>query len=86
MTPSGKPGGVLHPEAENWFNGGGAGWKIRTNTHLAKQRPVIYLVSIPHFPQTGTLRHGVQQIVSVLGSIRAEDSFRLDSLSRIPVI
>lgn len=57
--PSGKSGGVLHPEAENWFNGGGLDWKIRTNTHITKQRPGIYFVSIHHFPQTGNIRHGV---------------------------
>lgn len=82
VTASGKPG-VLHPEAENWFAGGGADWKIRTNTHITKQKPALYLVSIPHFLQTGNIRHGVQQSFSVLWSIRAEDSFRLDFLNRI---
>lgn len=73
------------------FMGGGVDWKIRTNTHTTKQRPGIDLFSIGIFFKQAILdmeyiQLHVQQSFSVLCSIRAEDSFRLDFLNRIPVI
>lgn len=77
--PSGKPGEVLHPEVGNWFSGGGVDWKKQTLIRPNKGQ-LFMLSTFLIF-----IKQGMEYMqLSVPWSIRAQGSFWLDFLNRIP--
>lgn len=80
VKPSGKPGGVLHPEAENGFNGGVAG-KSKQTLIYRNQTKACYLFC-PHSPFSSNSEYQTWSTYSWLGCRDSHFSGLLDNESR----